>query len=62
MNLLLLIAYGFNLRAFKLRNNYIVQWKQRTKINQAYDSWNKYYLGYFKGLYLDKFYQFSTYF
>ena len=32
-------AYGFSLSALKLMQSYLSERKQRTKINQAYNSW-----------------------
>ena len=32
-------SYGFNLIALNLIHNYLTKWKQRTKINHWYSSW-----------------------
>ena len=32
-------AYGFSLPALKLVNDYLSNWKQRTKVNRTYSSW-----------------------
>ena len=34
-------AYGFSLSALKLMQSYLSERKQRTKINQAYSSWQE---------------------
>ena len=38
-------AYGFSLSALKLTQNYLAERKQRTKINQAYSSWEEILFG-----------------
>ena len=38
-------AYGFSLSALKLMQNYLVERKQRTKINQTYSSWEEILFG-----------------
>ena len=38
-------AFGFSLSALKLTQNYLVERKQRTKINQAYSSWEEILFG-----------------
>ena len=38
-------AFGFSLSALKLMQNYLVERKQRTKINQAYSSWEEILFG-----------------
>ena len=38
-------AYGFSLSALKLMQSYVEERKQRTKINQAYNSWEKILFG-----------------
>ena len=38
-------AYGFSLSALKLMQSYLSERKQRTKINQAYSSWEEILLG-----------------
>ena len=38
-------AYGFSLSALKLMQNYLVERKERTKINQAYSSWEEILFG-----------------
>ena len=38
-------AFGFSLSALKLMQNYLVERKQRTKINQAYSSWDEILFG-----------------
>ena len=45
-------AYGFSLSALKLMQNYLVERKRRTKINQAYSSWEEILFGVPKVLYL----------
>ena len=39
-------AYGFSLSALKLMQSYLSERKQRTKINQAYSSWEEILLGF----------------
>ena len=34
-------AYGFSLSALKLMQSYLSERKQRTKVNQAYSSWEE---------------------
>ena len=46
-------AYGFSLSALKLMQSYLSERKQRTKINQAYSSWEEILIG---DLYLVRFY------
>ena len=38
-------AYGFSLPALKLMQSYLTKRKQRTKINQAYSSWEEILFG-----------------
>ena len=38
-------AFGFSFSALKLMQNYLVERKQRTKINQAYSSWEEILFG-----------------
>ena len=38
-------AYGFSLSALKLMQSYLSERKQRTKINQAYSSWEEILFG-----------------
>ena len=38
-------AFGYSLAALKLMQNYLVERKQRTKINQAYSSWEEILFG-----------------
>ena len=41
-------AYGFNLAALKLVNEYISERRQRTKINNSYSTWEDILLGFHK--------------
>ena len=38
-------AYGFSLSALKLMQSYLSERKQRTKVNQAYSSWEEILFG-----------------
>ena len=46
-------AYGFSLSALKLMQSYLSERKQRTKINQAYSSWQEILFGAPQGSILD---------
>ena len=42
-------AYGFSLPTLKLMHNYLVEQKQRNKINQTYNSWEEILFGVLQG-------------
>ena len=49
-------AYGFSLSALKLIQSYLSERKQKTKINQAYSSWEEILFGVPQGSILVRFY------
>ena len=44
-----LAAYGFDTNALKLIQNYLSNWKQRVKVNTAYNIWKDIYYGVLQG-------------
>ena len=48
-------AHGFDLKAFKLMNNYLSQTNQRTKINESSSSWEQIVYGVPQGSYFVQF-------